>query len=572
MSACRGGRQLLPAILFTLLLSSATNPTAAQTPPDAERQLRLQEGRLEQFRREQREKERQRIEEDRLSLPPEERYRSDGVQKHCFPLSELDLRGDGGLLPKQKLDELSRGFFGYCVGVGQINQLVERLTRYYFDLGYVTTRVYLPQQDLSNGALRLEVLPGTVEALAFSSPEANRHLFLNSAVPLEEGDLFNLRALEQGLDQLNRLSSNNATVELAPGEKPGGSRVLIDNQPSRRYRATFGYDNSGDESTGETQRNLLLEWDSPLTLNDYLYLYYQGDVKDTADGLGSESASLHYSIPYRYWTWSLDISRFEYLSTVEGFLTSFESAGISESVRASANRLVYRDQQNKFSLIFGLARKKSRNFIEDVLLETASRTLSAGSLGSSWQWYGEGGGSVFAELTYHHGLKQFGALEDSDLNGGPEAQFEKYTLNLNYRTAFAALGRNWYWRSGLRGQYSDDRLYGSEQFTIGTGGSVRGYKSLGLSGDSGAVTTQEISGYLPLSGWLEETGVQLALGLEAGDVSLAGHKQSLKSWYSTVNWSGHGLRLNLTYADPIAAPREYEVPGEAVYGSFNWEF
>lgn len=551
-----------------------TQPALGQPADEAERQLRLQQERLEAFRRRQQEQQRERAVQDRLQLPPEERYRTESGEKYCFPIYSLEIHGDEQLLPENKRDALSRDFFGYCVGADRISRLVESLTRYYFDLGYVTTRIYLPQQDLSSTTLRLEVVPGTVESLAFSEPGKNRDLNLSTAVPLSQGDRFNLRKLEQGLDQLNRLSSNNASVKLAPGQKPGASRVLIDNRPTRRYRATLGYDNSGDESTGETQRNLLLEWDSPLGLNDYSYLYYQGDTEDTADGLGSESANLHYSIPYRYWTYSLDLSRSEYLSTIDGFWSSFESSGVSESLRTSAERLVYRDQQNKIGVEFGVARKKSRNYIEGVLLETSSRTLSVGSLGSNWQWFGGGGSSAFAELTYHRGLKQFGALEDVSDGMAPLAQFDKYTLNLNYRTGFAALGRNWYWRSGLRGQYSADRLYSSEQFTIGTGNTVRGYKNLGLSGDSGVATTQELSSYFPITtGWFSDTGVQAALGLEAGEVGLPQRgRQSLKSWYGSLFWSGRHFRLSLTYAEPLAAPRALEVLGQAVYGSVNWAF
>lgn len=574
MIACHGGRRTLLARIYLCLPFFLSAPAFSQATADVEHQLRLQQERLDEFRRQQQEKQRQHTSAGQLQFPPGEQ-RSGAGQKHCFPIYSLELKGDGGLLPKQRLDEASRDFFGYCVGVEQINQLIERLTRYYFAKGYVTTRVYLPQQDLGSAILRLEVVPGSIESVQFVPEEENRHLSLVMAVPLAEGEHFNLRALEQGLDQLNRLSSNNARVELMPGDIPGASRVLISNQPARRYRASLGYDNSGDKSTGELQRNLLLEWDSPLTLNDYIYLYYQGGVKDSVDGMGSESASLHYSIPYRYWTYSLDISRFEYLSTVQGFLTSFESSGISESTRMSADRLAYRDQQNKVNVKLGLSRRKNRNFIEDVLLETSSRTLSSGTLGVSWQRYGQGGDTVFADLTYHRGLKVFGALEDESGLAGeePRAQFEKYRLNLNYRTALAALGHNWYWRSSLRGQYSDDRLYSSEQFTIGTGGSVRGYKSLGLSGDSGAVTAQELGTYIPFdAGWLGSTGLQLALGLEVGDVRLPQQgKQSLKSWYSSANWSGRHFRINLTYAEPIAPRSAFEAPGRAVYGSFTLE-
>ena len=41
------------------------------------------------------------------------------------------------------------------------------------------------------------------------------------------GEPLNLRDLEQGLDQLNRLRSVDLTADIAPGSQPGASRIIL---------------------------------------------------------------------------------------------------------------------------------------------------------------------------------------------------------------------------------------------------------------------------------------------------------------------------------------------------------
>lgn len=55
--------------------------------------------------------------------------------------------------------------------------------------------------------------------------------------PGVKGSVLQLRDIEQGLDQLNRLPSNNATMRIEPGAEAGSSRVLINNVQKRTWAA-----------------------------------------------------------------------------------------------------------------------------------------------------------------------------------------------------------------------------------------------------------------------------------------------------------------------------------------------
>ncbi len=123
---------------------------------------------------------------------------------------------------------------GRCLGVPQLNEVLKSLTDHYLRRGYVTTRAYLPQQDLKNGELKIIVVEGRLEGLdssSLASPAESAMTFPGSV-----GDVLDLRELEQWVDQLGRLPSRQPQLELMPGQAVGGSRVALKGERFKPWR------------------------------------------------------------------------------------------------------------------------------------------------------------------------------------------------------------------------------------------------------------------------------------------------------------------------------------------------
>lgn len=91
---------------------------------------------------------------------------------------------------------------------------------------------------------------------------------LQSAFPGIKGKILNMRDIEQGLDQLNRLVSSNAKSEMLPGEDDGSTIVNVSNQPDKRWQATLSRDTLGQASTGYAHYNAGLTRDNIPGVND----------------------------------------------------------------------------------------------------------------------------------------------------------------------------------------------------------------------------------------------------------------------------------------------------------------
>ncbi|HHM9057540.1 TPA: two-partner secretion system transporter TpsB1, partial [Pseudomonas aeruginosa] len=288
-----------------------------------------------------------------------------GDDERCFEIRRIELEG-AGHLGESARRQLLAPYQGRCLGVGQLNALLKAVTDHYLDRGYVTTRAYLPQQDLASGTLRIIVVEGRLEGLDSSALASPRELAMS--FPGRTGELLDLRELEQLVDQLSRLPSRQAQLELVPGSEVGGSRVRLKGERDKPWRVSATRNNDGDVSTGEQQMGLGLDWDSPLGLADQLNLRANRDAV-TDRWRHSDSQSLFYSLPWGWWTFTYGYSQSDYRTRNEASGFPFKLDGDSRSHQFRAERVLHRDGVSKTAMSLGLSHQRTNNYVEDTRLE-----------------------------------------------------------------------------------------------------------------------------------------------------------------------------------------------------------
>ena len=420
----------------------------------------------------------------------------------CFPIKGIELKGADSLSDGEK-NRLLKPYIGECLGVPQLNELLKVITDYYIEKGLVTSRAYLPQQDLSAGHLKVLVVEGKLEGMkgAENSKLSDRELAM--AFPGKSGELVNLREIEQMVDQLNRLPSNQAKMELAPGKNVGGSEVLVTNTPQKPWRVGLSRNNDGQRSTGEQQWNTTFDWDSPLGLADQLSLRGGHDAM-TDHQHTSKNAMLNYNLPLGWWNFSYTYSQSEYRSQIVANLFKFKQTGDSENHQLRAERVIHRDSVSKTSLNAGLSYLRTNNFIEDSKLKLSSNRISEAQFGFN---HGRRVGSAFVNFDagMQEGIGAFDAQGSHDPGPGePNARYRKYTATLSYLQPFKVWGESLTFSSLMTGQRSEDVLFGPQRTSLGGSSSIRGYKDQSLSGDSGGYWRNDLRWSRPVTlEWLQ---------------------------------------------------------------------
>ncbi|UVM19293.1 ShlB/FhaC/HecB family hemolysin secretion/activation protein [Pseudomonas sp. B21-023] len=459
--------------------------------------------------------EQQRRLEDLRNLPgesaqPTQQQRPEDTR--CFDIHTIELKGADSLSAADR-DSLLKPFIDQCLGVTQLNALLKAITDHYLGRGLVTSRAYLPQQDLSSGHLQVLVVEGRLEGLRPDPASGLSERELAMVFPGEAEQRLNLREVEQMVDQLNRLPSNKAQMELTPGKAVGGSEVLVRNTQQKPWRASLSRNNEGQRSTGEQMLNLGLEWDSPLGLADQLMLRGGHDVVSDHTQ-GSKNGVLYYNLPWGWWNFSYSYSESEYRSLAQANGFAFKQTGDSQNHQLRAERVVHRDATSKTSLNAGVAHLRTNNYIEDSHLEGSSNRLSEAQFGIN---HGRRLGNAFVniDLGTQQGTGAFDAQDNAHPRPGqPVARYRKYSATVSYVQGFEVLGERLSFTSLATGQRSEDVLFSPQRISLGGLSSVRGLKDQSLSGDSGGYWRNDLRWTRPVS-WplLQPLVAEYGLGL-----------------------------------------------------------
>nr|WP_088958681.1 ShlB/FhaC/HecB family hemolysin secretion/activation protein [Variovorax sp. HW608] len=549
-------------------LSSAPNPfVEEQRQQERERALREQQ---------------ERSVDARLQRPPaEETRRLPEDETPCFRIDRIVLTGELADEFQWALDAIAgpKGDdspIDRCLGTEGVNIVLARVQQAVIARGYVTTRVLAGSQDLTKGELTLTLIPGRIAAIRFDAD--GEPSSLRGAIPARVGDLLNLRDIEQGLENLKRVPTAEADIQIEPsireGAQPGDSDLVVKYAQAKRWRGTLSLDDSGTEATGKYQAGATLSLDNPFGLNDLFYVSANHSVDNhlfNNPDKGTEGQVVHYSVPYGDWLLSATASQSSYRQRVTGLWERYEYAGETSNAEAKLSRLVYRDQHRKTSLSLRGFRRSSHNFVEDQELGTQRRIVGGWELGLSHREF-IGPATLDGNLAYRRGTGAFGAIR------APEEAFNEGTSRMKLFTADLGLnlpfeiGSQKLRYSGLwRAQWIRTWLTPQDQFAIGGRFTVRGFDGENsLMGDRGWLVRNDIGLALGAS------GAELYAGIDHGEVGglfvdqLIGRR--LTGGVIGLRGAWDGLSYDFFAGAPIRKPDGYRTAGVTAGFSLNYMF
>lgn len=509
-------------LMALCIASSASLPGVAASAQLNPVDLRAQE--FERRAREQLERE-QRLRllerEATVQSEPAAPLPQSSATEPCWQIRGLRLTGNT-LLEPARLRTVLQSHLSACMGASPINQLLAALTALYVEAGYITSRPYLKQPPEDGQRLDIVIEEGYLESIELADPDLP--VSLRGAFPDMLGRPLQLRELEQGLDQLNRLRSVDLTVDVLPGQQPGASHLLLRPRPAApRLSSSASYNNRGTEATGRHTALLHLAYDSPLSLNDFISVSASTSLGDSHRY--SRSQGIYYTLPYGFWTLALSASQAHYRYGIALPSQTVSANGQAHQYGLALNRLLWRDQHTLLNGNLRLSTKRSQSYIADTYLAIQSPSLTVAEVSLNLLKLADGIWN--ANISYAQGLDGLGADRDSrrESRDLPRAQFHKYRVDIDYtRHNPTADG---VWNSQLAVQYSPDPLPSLEQLLITDHYAVRGFRLAALAAANGAVWRNTLSLRRHLLGQLQispRVGVDLGWSqyLKGADIQRVG--------------------------------------------------
>jgi hemolysin activation/secretion protein len=401
---------------------------------------------------------------------------------------------------------------GKCIGQEGVNVIVKGVTAKILEHGYSTTRVGIPEQDLLTGTLKLTLVPGIIHELRFA--DASTTGTWKNAFPTSAGKLLNLRDLEQGLEQMKRVTSQDVDMQIVPSGSLGESDVIISVKRSKPWKATASLDDSGAKGTGKTQAGLQVGWDNLFGANDLFNIGTSSDADRNSHMRGTSGNNFSYSIPFGYWTSTVSANEYMYHQRIMGSATSFVSSGKTQNLEAKVSYLFYRDQFSKSSLQFRTARRWSHSYIDDTEVDVQRRDTTLAEMALIHK-HNIGQAQIDATLAYRKGTPWFGAQTDpANLDAtSPRYSYTLETLDVTLTMPFTVKERQLSYSATFRAQNSNSALYATEWFSIGNRWTVRGFDGeTPLSAEKGFFLRNELG--IPIT----NTAQSGYIGIDFGEV------------------------------------------------------
>ena len=195
------------------------------------------------------------------------------------------------ILTKDEINGVIGQYVGKNVFMSDIQNAINAINNLYAEKGYVTARAYLPEQTVSNGNIRIELIESKIGNISIENNKYTTDKYILDRMPQKSGDLFDIVDLEQDVLDFNRYHDGvNLAANLKAGTTPGTTDIELTAQETFPFHIIGMMDNAGRRSTGSLRGGPAIVADSLFHRRDQMTLgsYFSG---------GSVSPFFDYSYP-----------------------------------------------------------------------------------------------------------------------------------------------------------------------------------------------------------------------------------------------------------------------------------
>jgi len=386
--------------------------------------------------------------------------------------TEKDFERVQELIQKLKDVEYNQG-----LTVGQLQEIVDEVTRFYRSKGFILAQAYIPAQTITNGVVIVQVLEGTLSDVVV---EGNRR-YDDQKIIAPFADLIGLPVIKQPLEsallQLTDYPGLSAFGVFRPGKNIGSSELVVKVQKEKIVDVGLSLDNYGSEFTGKYRSVIHYSLYNSLTSKDRIF----GNVYKTFSPNNGIFGSLSYeaAIPNMKHIVGINISRNEF--TLEQIDNSVPGTGETTLGGIYYRHTLKRSRAaNRYAKIAFLRKRADVDLFEEPNQVPTRDDLAVMAVDFNYDALDpKTAGINMGYLRYSHGFDGILGIpkadEDTDyekLNPNASAKFDK--VELGY-TRYQSLGTTHSILLSLRGQYTEDNLASLEQMAIGGPDSVRAY-------------------------------------------------------------------------------------------------
>ncbi|WP_255416795.1 ShlB/FhaC/HecB family hemolysin secretion/activation protein [Thiohalobacter thiocyanaticus] len=193
-----------------------------------------------------------------------------------FDVWEIRVSGNS-MLDRRLVERAVYPYLGPARGIADVEAARKALETLYRDQGFPTVIVNIPEQDVSEGIVKLEVVQGWVNRMRISGSTYFSLGRIRKSVPaLAEGEVPYLPRVQEQLQALNQESSDRRiTPVFRPGRRPGTVEVELRVKDELPLHGSVELNGRNSADTSRTRASANLRYDNLWQRMHSLSLQYQ---------------------------------------------------------------------------------------------------------------------------------------------------------------------------------------------------------------------------------------------------------------------------------------------------------
>lgn len=387
------------------------------------------------------------------------------------------------VLSSEQLNRITKPFEGSTVSFQELTSVIDEINQLYLEQGYTNSRAILEAQTIANGIVQIRVVEGTLERIEVEGTQRLNPNYVRSRVNLGVGTPLNTTKLEE---QLRLLRADplfkNVEAILRSGSEPGQSILVVRVTEADPFEASVSFDNYSPPSVGSERLGINASYRNLTGNGDQLAASYYR----TTTG-GADVFDFSYRIPLNAMNGTLQLRAAPNRNEVtQSPFDEFDIRGESQLYEISYRQPLIRSLREEFALSLGFAYQSGQTFTfagpTPFGFGPDERGVSRTSVikfGQDYlRWDSLGAWSLRSQFSLGTGL--FNATTNPD--SIPDARFISW---LGQVQRVQLLNKNNLLILQADLQLTPDALLPSQQFIIGGGQSLRGYRQNVRAGDNG---------------------------------------------------------------------------------------
>lgn len=126
------------------------------------------------------------------------------------------------VLTAKEIEDIISDYQGENLTFDKVKEIINRINTLYLEKGFVTARAFVPEQDIVDGSLYIDLYEGKVGEVSVVNNRWTKDSYIKKRISAKPYKLFDIVELEQDVLNFNKYTPG---VELSANLKPGEKRM-----------------------------------------------------------------------------------------------------------------------------------------------------------------------------------------------------------------------------------------------------------------------------------------------------------------------------------------------------------